>query len=150
MDKIINKFVISELPPKFTNVGWIRPVKGTDKCDVLFYNNGKWSSEGATFEEITIIKDKIKVDYVYTSSGELEPDTYYVITPSSDINIVLKNDSNTEVKEYLGEIVFGDTVYNITFPDNIIWDETPSFVTNAKYAFSIVNGLGVIREFKVV
>ena len=97
-----------------------------------------------------LVVDKIKVDYVYTSSGELEPDTYYVITPSSDINIVLKNDSNTEVKEYLGEIVFGDTVYNITFPDNIIWDETPSFAANSKYAFSIVNGLGVIREFKLV
>ena len=73
---------------------------------------------------------------------------YYIITPTSDIVITLNNDSSTEAKEFLGEIVFGNTLYNVTFPDNILWDEEPSFAINSRYAFSIINGLGVIREFK--
>ena len=51
------------------------------------------------------------------------------------------------IPEYLGEIVFNNTVYNITWPNNIIWDDDPIYQLNCTYAFSILNGLGVIREF---
>ena len=148
MSKIVDKFVISDIPPKLTNVGWIKPIEGTDTCNLLFYNNGKWSSGDGSSEEITVIKEQIKVDYIKTDSGELESGNYYIITPTSDIVITLNNDSSTEAKEFLGEIVFGNTLYNVTFPDNILWDEEPSFAINSRYAFSIINGLGVIREFK--
>ena len=55
MAKALNKFIISESQPKLTNVGWIKPIEGTNRCDLLFYNNGEWISEGKTslkFEDL--------------------------------------------------------------------------------------------------
>lgn len=45
MAKALNKFIISKSQPKLTNVGQIKPIKGTNRYDLLFYHNGKWISE---------------------------------------------------------------------------------------------------------
>lgn len=54
---------------------------------------------------------------------------------------------NRYIYEYQGEFSFGDTVYTITFPEEVIWDVTPVYRPNKRYQFSIVNNLGVMREF---
>lgn len=59
MAKALNKFIISKSQPKLTNVGWIKPIKGTNRCDLLFYNNGEWISEGETSLEFEDLKKKV-------------------------------------------------------------------------------------------
>ena len=59
MAKALNKFIISESQPKLTNVGWIKPIEGTNRCDLLFYNNGEWISEGGTSLEVEDLESKM-------------------------------------------------------------------------------------------
>lgn len=55
--------------------------------------------------------------------------------------------ANNRCNSYQGELIFGDTLYDVTFPDTVIWDVTPVYRPNKRYQFSIVNNLGVMREF---
>lgn len=59
MAKALNKFIISESQPKLTNVGWVKPIKGTNRCNLLFYNNGEWISEGETSLEFEDLESKM-------------------------------------------------------------------------------------------
>ena len=63
------------------------------------------------------------------------------------LNIQFDNGTKLFVPEYQGEFSFGDTVYTVTFPEEVIWDVTPVYRPNKRYQFSIVNNLGVMREF---
>ena len=87
MAKALNKFIISESQPKLTNVGWIKPIEGTNRCDLLFYNNGEWISEGETSLEFEDLESKMselagKVD---------EKQDALTLTVKDNGNIVLNN-----------------------------------------------------------
>lgn len=154
MAKALNKFIISESQPKLTNVGWIKPIEDTNRCDLLFYNNGEWISEGETsleleelYKRITKLeKDKQDKLIINVTTSEVLPNVYNKIVPTEDITLTLVASTDT-LPEYLGEIEFGDTVYSVTFPEGVIWDDEVTYQANCTYVFSILNGYGVIREF---
>lgn len=156
MAKALNKFIISESQPKLNNVGWIKPIEGTNRCDLLFYNNGKWISEGETsleFEDlykriINLEKNKQDKLTVYVTESEVFPNVYNKITPEGGTTALSLVGSTDSLPEYTGEIIFGDTVEDVIWLDNIIWDDEITYQPNCTYVFSILNGYGVMREFR--
>lgn len=116
------------------------PVGSSNKP--IYINSNGVISECNEIPSIDNKQDKLTL----STTTNLQSGVYHKITPTSDITITLVNTTDV-IPEYLGEIVFNDTVYNITWPDNIIWDDDPIYQVNCTYAFSILNGLGVIREF---
>lgn len=91
----------------------------------------------------------------YMSNGDMSTLSNILVTSAyknfktinKNTTFSLSEDAEIFVTEYQGEFSFGDTVYTVTFPEEIIWDVTPIYRPNKRYQFSIVNNLGVMREF---
>lgn len=84
---------------------------------------------------------------LYTSSY-----SYYNIEEDTTFDIVSGDDLGEElpiINEYNGEFSFGDTVYTVTFPEEIKWstDSVLEYKPNHTYQFKILNNLGVMKEF---
>lgn len=82
-----------------------------------------------------------------SESAELSPKTYNVLGTLAADTVLTMNAGLHTVPEYQGEFSFGDTVYAVTFPEEVIWNVTPAYLPNKRYQFSILNGLGVMCEF---
>lgn len=100
MAKALNKFIISESQPKLTNVGWIKPIEGTNRCDLLFYNNGEWISEGETSLEFEDLAEKV--------NGKQDALT---LTVKDNGNIVIGNIQG-QTKEFMPATPSGDPMHN--------------------------------------
>lgn len=68
---------------------------------------------------------------------------YHVITVANDITISLESEDISDgatIYEYSGELVFGDTLYTITWPSiitHVLGEQ--SFVANNTYIFNVLN-----------
>lgn len=99
MAKALNKFIISESQPKLTNVGWIKPIEDTNRCDLLFYNNGEWISEGETSLEFEDLAEKV--------NGKQDALT---LTVKDNGNIVIGNIQG-QTKEFMPATPSGDPMH---------------------------------------
>ena len=142
--------------------------------NIYLYYRGDYNGEGypvTTFIEYksngTVvgpnIANKHTINRTVRGNAYLIPDIYYIdtITATSSYNIV----ASTIIGEYAreaacfeGQIIFGDTVYNVSFSvtdsmngssSGIKWstDSVLEYKANHTYQFRIVNNLGVMKEF---
>lgn len=92
-------------------------------------------------------QELLEVARTLSESTELSPKTYNALgTLAADTTLTM-NAGRHPVPEYQGEFSFGDTVYAVTFPEEVIWNVAPTYRANKRYQFSILNGLGVMCEF---
>lgn len=107
--------------------------------------------------EFDAAKVKIKENYPveeisnYTSSIEIEPNTYYRTTAkrSSNLSVTFAEPSeNGVVNEYVFEIACSNA-FTLTLPEGVVWanDVAPEIAAGKTYVISVVNNLAVFAEF---
>ena len=91
---------------------------------------------------------------ILNDSNTLVPTKYNIFTVTKDSNLSISESDaqffeGTLAVEYEGELNFGDTVYNVTFPEGVKWstDSVLEYKANHTYQFRILNNLGVMKEF---
>lgn len=156
-------FVITEeqfnLLDKFFKV-----VAGISTISSLFIKKEEDWKELAVKEELDVLrtefnaaKVKIKENYPveeisnYTSSIEIEPNTYYRTTAkrSSNLSVTFAEPSeNGIVNEYVFEIACSKA-FTLTLPEGVVWanDVAPEIAAGKTYVISVVNNLAVFAEF---
>lgn len=125
-------------------------------CNLRIYKD---STNGKCKPEISYIPNELVItDHGNMPSGNkssMNYGEYMRLIPTKDLNIDLLDSNNVSVfadenfaLKYAGEIIFEDTVYNITFND-VVWstDSILDFKPNHTYRFEIRCGLGVMKEF---
>lgn len=114
----------------------------------------------ATNKEVvqSIVYDKILAvgltqltPYIYTKFETLNDDLVFSLSSVENITgIPIVTDSNNGIGgalEYQGEFSFGDTVYTVTFPEDITWITYPNeFKADTTYQFEITNNIGKLWE----
>lgn len=84
------------------------------------------------------------------NSKQISSNKYNDISITSDTNITYnENVVPIQIPIFEGQLFFSDTVYNVTFPDDIKWstDSVLEYKANHTYQFRIVDNLGVMKEF---
>ena len=84
------------------------------------------------------------------NNKQISSNKYNDISITSDTNITYnENVVPIQIPIFEGQLFFSDTVYNVTFPDDIKWstDSVLEYKANHTYQFRIVNNLGVMKEF---
>lgn len=114
--------------------------------------NGKCKIKEQYIPNEPIIEDYSTYHYDNIS---IHDDIYTRIGPTKDLSIEFTNKDGLYstpydgfAYKYIGEIIFADTIYNITF-NNVIWstDSILEFKPNHTYRFEIQCGLGVMKEY---
>lgn len=99
---------------------------------------------------------QISADYMFikNSSTVINPAIYNYFNVTYDITFILVSGDNLvedlpNTHEFNGEFSFGDTVYTVTFPEEVKWstDSVLEYKANHTYQFRILNNLGVMKEF---
>lgn len=107
----------------------------------IIYN---YWSEDTPYYEIIKVNNNLKQIYKYSY---LRPYYYNKIEITSDESFNGYEHIEGYTDEYQGELIFGDTVYAVTFPEEITWVTIPeSYKANTTYQFKIVNDIGYIWE----
>lgn len=95
------------------------------------------------------------IEYMDDSlSSQLKPNTYRIITDEapSYIDVWIPSFSYTPsfMEEYFCEFTIPTSGATVYLPEDVKWanDETPVFKNGYTYQISIVNGLGIVAEFK--
>lgn len=89
-------------------------------------------------------------EYSDNANIYIEAGRYENINIKRNVEIIHDSpETNGVQQQYEGELIFGDTLYTITFPANIKWstDSVLEYKANHTYQFRIVNNLGVMKEF---
>lgn len=73
---------------------------------------------------------------------------YHTDIINKDIHLKFNPDILSPCAEYNGEFTFGDTVYAVTFPEEVKWsnDSVLEYKPYHTYQFRILNNIGVMKE----
>lgn len=100
------------------------------------------SSKEVAMVEVTKYTDLVKLPNVEVPiSGDtvtLEPNKVYNIAIGETLTLTLEPPTDTTItNEYQGSFDTGSTAPTVTFPSNVIWEETPSVEANTHCEFNI-------------
>lgn len=92
--------------------------------------------------ELNKYLDIVKLPVVETPTSEttvaMDANKVYDITIGESLTLTLNAPTDiTITNEYQGSFDTGDTAPTVTFPSNVIWEETPSVEANTHYEFNI-------------
>ena len=100
------------------------------------------SSKEVAMVEVNKYTDLVKLPNIEVPvSGDtvtLEPNKVYNIAIGESLTLALAPPTDTTItNEYQGSFDTGDTAPTVTFPADVIWEETPSVEANIHYEFNI-------------
>lgn len=109
---------------------------------------------GTLIKEVYLNTSTLQIECVSPSAAAsytLQPNTEYRL-PTIDRNttISLANPWQGIKNEYMFSFDTGSTLYTITLPSNIIWQQTPTFLTLHHYEFNISNRYGLWTSFEAI
>lgn len=92
--------------------------------------------------ELNKYLDIVKLPVVETPTSEttvtMDANKVYDITIGESLTLTLNTPTDlTVTNEYQGSFDTGATAPTVTFPSNVIWEDTPSVETNTHYEFNI-------------
>lgn len=95
-------------------------------------------------EDISLKKEKVKVENVAVATKELQPNIYYVFGGVAELTITLAAGEEGELSEYMFEFTSGTTATTLNLPETIKYIGSNTIEASKTYQVSIVNNIAVL------
>lgn len=96
-------------------------------------------------EDISLKKEKVKVENVAVATKELQPNIYYVFLGGvAELTITLAAGEEGELSEYMFEFTSGTTATTLNLPETIKYIGSNTIEASKTYQVSIVNNIAVL------
>ena len=115
------------------------------------FTNALYDLGGTVIKEICLNTSTSQIESVSPSvaaSYTLQPNTEYKLPKiNRNTTISLANSWDGIKNEYMFSFNTGNTLYTITLPSNVVWQQTPTFLTSHHYEFNISNNYGLWTSY---